>query len=152
MLISDNSLDYSNSTRLLTLKIIPKLWLCCYKAWMLYVFEVFFSKSWADLLCFIWVLFKLFSYLPQKLFSLSFFYFNLACKTWWLIDCSILNYFFKSFLSLFLTFFSSSFKSVLLALSFQNQVTISSLSFILFGLVSIVFSLLLYILGCYNKL
>lgn len=106
----------------------------------MYIFKVFFSKSQADLLCFIWVLLKYFPYLLWKFFFLLLFYLNSILEK--LIICFILNYLsFKLFLLKSPLAFFLEFEFVLFAFLFLNQVLNSN--FLLF--ISVILSLFLSI-------
>ena len=135
----------SSPTGLLTLEIMPKSRLRCHSAWMLYVFEASVSKTRADLLYLIWVLFEPFPYPPRRFYSPSFFHFNSIWEGLWLTACSVLDCpSSKSSPSTSPLPSSSESESVSFALSFQNQVAVSASSL----LVSVVLGLSLSILGC----
>ncbi len=91
LLFGCNSVDCSSPTWLLALKIMPRSWLHCHSTSMLYVLEVSFSKSWADLLCLICVFFEPFLYPPQRFRSPSLFHFISTFEDIQLTWCCVLG-------------------------------------------------------------
>ena len=144
LLSSCNSMGYFSSTWLLVAwEIMPRSRLHYHNAWILYVFEAFFSKSRTDLLCFIWVLFEPFLYLQQRFCSHLLFYLSSILGE--VMACFILDY--SSSKSYSLISPQPSFlklESVSFAFSFQNYVLDSAF----LSLVSVVLSLSLSVSNC----
>lgn len=134
----DNWEGLSGFTWLLVAEIRPRFWLCCYNASILYVCDIYLSKSRADF-HYLWEeYFDPFLYLPQRLLSLSLCYFITIIPTSGIVSSCVLDFSVldSSFSSTSEYFFSSTSKPLLFTFLFQYKVSDLSLVLLVMLLLS----------------